>query len=234
MNVAPETSQARFDGRADCDLSEPPRPRSGRVHEVFGSSARAFAAALASRRIAEGPKRPVLWIGRLRGAAALDPYGLAPFLDPGSLVFVEARKPLDVLWTMEQALRVDGTAAVICELEQSLELTASRRLQLAAAEGSALALAITQEGRAPRSNAVETRWRVAAVSSGRARFDAPTWRCDLVKNKHGRTGAWLVRWRRRGARRFAAQRLKPDGVMDSWTSPHHPSRLCGCAGRGRV
>lgn len=232
MNFRRDGSHARELKADDPRSGAPPLLKIGRLHEIFGSAARAFAAALAGLRLAEEPRRPVIWIGRLRGGGALDPYGLASFLDPGAVVFVETRKPLDALWAMEEALRVDSAAAAICELDQPLDLTASRRLQLAAAQGRALALALTQELDAPRSNAAETRWRVEAAASGCEGFDAPIWRCELVKNKRGRTGAWRLPWGARGDWRYAAQGLKRDVASADASFEPLPSRLDPCAALG--
>lgn len=86
-----------------------------------------FAAALLARLAT--PKMPALWI--LRGRDLYAP-GLAAYgLTPDRLVAVRAVRAVDALWAMEEALRCSTLSAVLGELE-GLDLTASRRLQLAA------------------------------------------------------------------------------------------------------
>ncbi len=72
----------------------------GRVHEVCGPAR--WSAAL---MIAGGMQGPILWVrpawdhGHLHGA------GMMRFLDPGRVIFVDAPRAPEVLWTMEEALR---------------------------------------------------------------------------------------------------------------------------------
>ena len=110
----------------------------GAVHELraagpdveTGAAPALFAAGVLSRR-----PGPVLWISRNGGVFA---YGLLQSgLDPRRIVFVDAGK--SVLLVMEEALRQPQVAGVVCELDGRLDLTTSRRLQLAAegSEGSA-------------------------------------------------------------------------------------------------
>jgi protein ImuA len=54
-------------------------------------------------------------------------------LTPERVLFVHGRNPTTVLLVMEEGLRHAGLAGVVGELSGALSLTASRRLQLAAA-----------------------------------------------------------------------------------------------------
>jgi len=98
-----------------------PLLKRGRVHEVISgdstsgngvtASVRAFAALQAvvqptgarHERGRATPDDAVIWVSqpprrRSRGASTrLDPYGLADFFDPGRLILLEARQPIDVL-----------------------------------------------------------------------------------------------------------------------------------------
>jgi len=126
------------------------------------------------------PKRPALWI--LRGRDLYAP-GLAAYgLTPDRLVAVRAVRPVDALWAMEEALRCSTLSAVLGELE-GLDLTASRRLQLAAESsgvtGFLLDASAGASGRHDRRmvgrrmagerteglNAAVTRWRLDALPS---------------------------------------------------------------------
>lgn len=137
-----------------------------------------FAAALLARLATS--KTPALWI--LRGRDLYAP-GLAAYgLTPDRLVAVRAVRAVDALWAMEEALRCSALSAVLGELE-GVDLTASRRLQLAA-ESSGVTGFLLDSGaaasggrnwrtggrrmegqRAEGLSAAVTRWRLDAVPS---------------------------------------------------------------------
>ena len=75
------------------------------------------------------------------------------------------------------------------ELNAPLDLTAGRRLQLAAKTGRSLGIALIPEGMG--SNAAETRWQCAPVFDPQ---DSTLQRWELIKNKSGTLGVWNVRW----------------------------------------
>ena len=118
--------------------------------------------------------------------------GLAAFLDPARLVLACPTGPLAVLQAAEEALRSGAVVLVIAELAEAPDLTASRRLQLAAGTGGGRGLCLVPEARLC-ANAAETRWRCAPVPCAAVPGDAcQAW--EIVKNKRGRLGAWEVRW----------------------------------------
>lgn len=155
----------------------------GRVHEAAGPTGRVFAAALAGRLAG-----PVLWIADRRGGEMLYPQGLAPFFDPARLILARPAGARALLQTAEEALRSGAVALVTCELAEAPDLTASRRLQLAAGAGGGRGLCLVPENRL-RPNAAETRWLCTPLPGGPARQ-----RWELVKNRRGRPGSWEVRW----------------------------------------
>ena len=171
----------------------------GCVHELRGA-ATAFAATLAAR-FAARRHRPVFWIAPPgRGGRLPDLYapGLATFgLSAAALIVVSARGAT-ALWAMEEALRAPAAGAVVAEIE-ALNLTASRRLQLAAEAGGAGGL-LLRGGTAPAASAPPlattacvTRWRVAPLPS--APFTAAArWQLTLERCRGGRPGAWSVEW----------------------------------------
>ncbi|MEN2988226.1 hypothetical protein WG926_07915 [Tistrella sp. BH-R2-4] len=86
-----------------------------------------------------GSGGPVLWVG---GWPAPYAPGLADFgLDPARLLVVPARRSAERLWVMEEAIRSGAVAAVVGEVADADPL-ATRRLQLAAAEGGGMVLLI--------------------------------------------------------------------------------------------
>ncbi len=166
--------------------------RPGRMHEATGPGRQAFAAALAGRL--EGP---VLWVRERRARDTLCPQGLLPFFDPARLVLARPTGVRAVLQVAEEALRSGAAPLVVVELAEATDLTASRRLQLAAGTGvggggggggAPRGLCLLPQART-RPNAAETRWHCTPIPGGGAR---QLW--ELVKNKRGRLGIWEVAW----------------------------------------
>lgn len=166
-----------------------------------GPAAAGFTACLATLW-ATGRTAPIVWA---REAAItheegeLYPPGLAGLGMPlDRLIVVNAKKRVDALWAAEEALKVKGAVA-IAEIGPSgapLDLTASRRLALSAAEHGSTAL-ILAHTKAHASSAAWTRWRIgAAPSSAPGReLGAPCFSADLVRMRHALgERAWLLEW----------------------------------------
>ena len=176
-------------------LPDPDALVAARVHEAAGPGRQVFAAALAGRLAGA-----VLWVQEARRAEGLYPPGLAVFFDPARLILARPAGALAVLQVMEEALRSGAAPLVVGEMAEAPDLTASRRLQLAAGTGGGRGLCLMPEGRL-RSNAAETRWLCRPVpGEGDARQH---W--ELVKSKRGRLGDWQVRWTGAGFAAVAAR-----------------------------
>ena len=96
------------------------------------------------------------------------PYarGLKSFgLDPRDFLMVRCRRERDAAWTMEEALRI-GAGAVVGARPRDMDLTASRRLQLAAQHsGTPIFLLRAHDDRQP--SAAVSRWRVGRCRRAR-------------------------------------------------------------------
>ncbi|CAO3417952.1 ImuA family protein [Azospirillum endophyticum] len=171
-----------------------------------------FAAALLARLAT--PKAPALWI--LRGRDLYAP-GLAAYgLTPDRLLAVRAVRPGDALWAMEEALRCPALSVVLGELERP-DLTASRRLQLAAESSGVTGFLLESSAglpggsakgkRAEDLSAAVTRWRLNAAHSLDEEEDAapcpagglpglgtPRWSVALERCRGGRPGRWTLAW----------------------------------------
>ncbi len=137
--------------------------RRGCVHEVGGDAATTgFCAAVLARAGASGGS--LLWLAADEGpyAPGLVRYGIAP----GRLVVVSGlRRPGDVAWALEEALRCPAVRGVVAECTP-LGTAASRRLMLAA-EGSdvvGLALAPKTGNGAAAVPTAASRWRIVSVA----------------------------------------------------------------------
>lgn len=184
--------------------------RRAALHEVRAGESRdtgaatGFAAAILAR-LARTDTRPILWVVEATaGQEAGLPYGtgLGGFgLDPRHLIVVRVQKAGDGLWVFEEGLRCRGLAAVIVEMRGSprqLDLTASRRLALRAAENNVMGLLLRQ-ARSGMAGAETTRWhatpRPASVTDDfPAGIGRPAWRVTLERNRRGLTGTFDVEW----------------------------------------
>lgn len=162
--------------------SFPPRP--SRAHEACGAGAYVFASIACG--ISNGS---ALWISPDYHQEHLHPDGITQFCDPGRLVYASGKTQTDVLWMAEEALRSAAVKVVVAQLSKPVDLTAGRRLQLAAEAGETLGLFIVPEGMG--SNAAETRWRCSPHFDVK---DSTLHRWQLIKNKSGTLEDWVVRW----------------------------------------
>jgi protein ImuA len=164
------------------------------VHEVLATSpgcGAAFCALLLART--DGT---VLWIATGREGPLAWPPGLARFgLNPADLVLVRAGHWPEALWAMEEALRCPAVTGAVLAGDGPLELTATRRLQLAAETGGALGLLLQPDTLSAAHTAVTTRWRVGSLGTGDGLED-PRWMLELLRARSGRPGGpWAVTWR---------------------------------------
>ncbi len=182
----------------------------GALHEIGpaaprdGGAATGFAVALAVLALCEG--RQAIWIrSDFAAVEAGELYGpgLALMgLSLQRLVILRVPRPRDGLWAMEEALQCRAAGAVVTELMGTElmgddgDLTATRRLALAAGAGGGLGLILRhQPCRAP--NAAMTRWEVASAGGERDGFGGlalATFAVSLTKNRHGPTGRWRLSW----------------------------------------
>jgi protein ImuA len=183
----------------------------GALHEFAGEGQdleegtlpAAAIARLIGRLHGQGGNGSVLWIGRRRDlyARALPSQGL----DPDRLLHLEVRRNDDALWAIEEALRCTSLSAVVGEVA-ALNLTQSRRLQLAAEKSGVPALLIRRSARANdlkslsrQPIAAVTRWRIRpAASFGTVAAPhpilpgQPRWHLDLWRCRGGRPANWLI------------------------------------------
>lgn len=170
--------------------------RPAALHEIQGTGAAiAFTAALAARRLHQDAMGPVLWC---RTGIGLYPPGLSIFgLAADDLILVRGDSQRDVLWAMEEGL-ISGKPAIVVGEVGRLDLTASRRLQLAAETGGLVAVLLASGREVGRVSAASTRWRLKSAPSaptpgyrgiGQTRFSA-----ELLRCRGGAPGAWLLEW----------------------------------------
>lgn len=183
----------------------------GALHEVFaageGDSAAASAFALALTLRKASPHRRVIWIRQdmaAREYGEIAPAGLCEFgAQPADLVIVQVRDALAALRAAADALRCNALGAVVVEpygTPAALDLTASRRLNLAARRTGVTALVLRLGRQEARPSAAVSRWRVAGAASHRLAADAPghpRFRIALLRHRGGcPPRQWLMEWDR--------------------------------------
>ena len=183
----------------------------GKVHELFAlaaedaASAAGFALMLASRTRGQGA---LLWLrteaaerrgGRVHGPGLVD-LGI----DPGALVLGVMPDELALLKAAVDAVRCAGLGAAVIECwgnPRALDLTASRRLAIAAEQSGVTALFLRMEA-VPAPSAAETRWGVRPAPSAPLEADAPglaRFELELLRRRAGPSGMrWQVEWDRDG------------------------------------
>jgi len=176
----------------------------GALHEVFaadssqGGAASGFAACLALR---VGATKKLLWIRQDFSALEFGELSATGFvelgLDPDRVILVRTADATGVLRAAAEGLSCGSLGAVIAEIPSEpkiLDLVASRRLGFAAAREGVTALLVRLAAE-PDASAAETRWIVRAARSGNDEdWGAPSFAAELVRNRHGETGNWVMEW----------------------------------------
>ena len=173
----------------------------GALHEIAGGgndTINAAAAALFSAGIAARTKGKILWCITRQDlfAPALAQVGLSA----DRVIYAEAGDQKALLACFEEGLRHGGLGAVIGDVA-SLDMTTSRRLQLAAERSGSIGIAIRRWRRQAdaldfgQPTAAVTRWRVSVLPSaplpvegvGRAR-----WLLELIRARAGESADFEV------------------------------------------
>jgi protein ImuA len=181
-------------------------------HDEPGDAPAATGFALACvARLGDGGSRPWMWVRQdLAGRETGEPYGpglAALGLDPSRLVILAAADARDVLRAAEEGVRCAALAAVLVEPwgdPRALDLTALRRLALAAEESGVPVLLLRNGAHGGPAGAV-TRWRIAAAPSlplaslGRLPgLGHPAFAATLERNRQqgglGEGGSWIMEW----------------------------------------
>ncbi len=170
------------------------------LHELFAgdadaSAAMAFALILALR--GGDASKPILWISEDRVArysgALYGPGLVALGADPDRFIFVDTPDELSTLRAAADSIKCGAIGAVVIApfgKARALDLTATRRLALAAGASGVLTL-LLRVGAEPSPSAAQTRWQVAAAPSvslvGNAP-GAPAFDVTLLRHRAGIAG----------------------------------------------
>jgi len=166
------------------------------VHEFWhtggatASATHGFVTGLLAPMMKEGGT--CIWIG---GALTIFPPALHRFgVEAQKIIFITLEKQRDILWVMEEALKCEGLAAVVGEL-QELSFTASRRLQLAVEKSRVTGLVLRNAPRSTNTTACVSRWRISSLPGKTGDLPGvgfPRWQVELLKVRNGTPGQWVI------------------------------------------
>lgn len=171
----------------------------GALHELYadeGHHAGAAGFALLVALCGDAGK-PLVWVREDKGERSdgrLHAPGLAELgADPARIILVTGRDALSILRAAAEIVGCAAVGAVVIEpwgKAPALDLTASRRLALAAARSGVLAL-VLRAGADPSPSAATTRWRVGAAPSAPLAANAPgppAFDISLLRHRSGIAG----------------------------------------------
>ncbi|MGZ8510953.1 MAG: ImuA family protein [Chitinophagaceae bacterium] len=171
----------------------------GAVHEFIcrgpedASASGGFIAGILSKLMLSGGV--CLWISSSR---TMFPPALKLFcIEPDKIIFVDLHKEKDALWAMEEALKCDGLAAVVGEMQQ-LNFMVSRRLQLAVEQSRVTGFILRINPRNINTTACVSRWKITSLPGVFANdmpgVGFPRWNVELLKIRNGKPGSWKIEW----------------------------------------
>lgn len=171
----------------------------GAVHEFISTSAEnasstnGFISVLLGKLMQKNGH--CIWISNKR---KLFPPALKLFgVDPERILFIDAGKAKDALWTIEEALKCNALTAVVGEIDQ-ISFNDSRRLQLAVEKSKVTAFIHRQQPKTVQVLACVSRWQISSVESALVDnmpgIGFSRWEVKLLKVRNGNTGKWIVQW----------------------------------------
>ncbi len=171
----------------------------GAIHELIGNSKEDMAASagFTAAIVADLMKRGAvaLWVSAAR---TIFPPALHPFgIPPEKIIFIDCKNERQVAWTLEEALKCEGLAAVIGELRE-INFTMSRRLQLAVERSRVTGFILRNNPRALNTTASVARWKVTSLP-GEHMYNMPgvahpRWNVELLKIRSGKPGSWQLEY----------------------------------------
>ena len=153
-----------------------------------------FIAALLGKMLDHSKK--CMWIAQdqLIYPPALKNFGI----EPEQVIFVEARRPKDLLWIIEESLKCETLVAVVGATDH-LSFTESRRLQLAVEQSHVTGFIHRVLPRQQETVACAARWHIqplpGIVEDSLPGVGFPQWNVALLKVRNGQTGQWQLQWK---------------------------------------
>lgn len=163
------------------------------VHPEHSAASYGFIAGLLSVLMENGAA--CVWASTSR---KLFPASLSLFnVEPERIIFIDVQTEKEVLWITEEALKCEGLAAVVAEVN-SLSLIESRRLQLAIESSGVTGFILRKDENRMASTVATARWRISPLPSqteeGMPGLGFPRWQVELLKVRNGNPGSFVLEW----------------------------------------
>lgn len=171
----------------------------GAIHEFISyqpasaASTDGFITAVLSKLMKDGGL--CLWVA---GQGKVFAHGLKHFgLEPDRVVFINAARPKEALWIIEEALKCEALTAVVGEIRE-LGFTDSKRLQLAVEHSGVTGFIHRYCPRSENAVACTTRWKITPLP-GYSEGNLPgvghcSWDVQLQKVRNGWPYGWQMLW----------------------------------------
>lgn len=136
-----------------------------------------------------------VWVSTSRRVfpASLKNFNVAP----ERIIFMDVKTEKDALWITEEALKCEGLAAVVAELN-NFSLIESRRLQLTVEKSGVTGFILRKDASKTISTVATARWKINPLPSeneeGMPGLGFPRWQVDLLKVRNGNPGSWILEW----------------------------------------
>jgi protein ImuA len=136
-----------------------------------------------------------VWLG---SSQVIFPAALKFFnVEPDKIIFINTKKPKELLWLVEETLKCEGLAAVVGEVAE-VTFTESRRLQLAVEQSRVTGFLIRKNSRNINANACTARWKISSgpsiITDNIPGIGFPAWDIELLKIRNGKPGRWQMQW----------------------------------------
>ncbi len=143
------------------------------------------------------PGGSCLWISTVPRRSVYPPALKGFGVNPERILFVDAQRPKDALWAVEEALKCSALSAVVGEINE-LSFSDSRRLQIAVEKSQVTGFIHRYSPKTENPVACVSRWKITALASellnAKPGLGFPRWNIDLVKVKNGLPHSWQVQW----------------------------------------
>ena len=204
-----ESSDTMAFGHSDIDACLHGGLARGELHEICtedsadAGAATGFTSMLAQRLVPKGAS--VVWLREAtaeRDGSLYAPGLIELGLDPARLVIGVLPDAVSLLRAAAEVVRCAEVGVAVIELwrqPRGLDLTATRRLSMAAQASGVTAL-LLRIAAIDMPSAAQTRWRLRSVAAQPLEADAPghpAFEVELARQRGGRAGGqWILEWNR--------------------------------------
>lgn len=173
----------------------------GAIHELISTSSEdasctsGFLSVVLNKLMPQGGS--CLWISTVPRRSVFPPALKAFGVDPERILFLDAPRPKETLWAIEEALKCGALSAVVGELSE-LSFNESRRLQLAVENSRVTGFIHRFRPKSENAVACVSRWKITSLPSelpnSKPGLGFPRWNIELLKVKNGVPRSCQVQW----------------------------------------